>query len=101
MKTRASSGRQDNTLLNLTGLSRWFNASQATGANLIRLSIDASPEALRAAGHTGASTLYREDILAHAYAQCRLNKGAPGVDGQEFADVEAYGRQWPVRRIQI
>jgi retron-type reverse transcriptase len=33
----------------------------------------------------------REDILAHAYAQCRSNKGAPGVDGQDFADVEAYG----------
>ena len=35
--------------------------------------------------------IYREDILAHAYAQCRSNKGAPGVDGQEFADVETYG----------
>src|SRR5664279_513377 len=35
--------------------------------------------------------IFREDILAHAYAQCRSNKGAPGVDGQEFADVEAYG----------
>ncbi len=33
----------------------------------------------------------RDDILAHAYAQCCSNKGAPGVDGQEFADVEAYG----------
>jgi group II intron reverse transcriptase/maturase len=33
----------------------------------------------------------REDILAHAYAQCRSNKGAPGVDGQDFADVDAYG----------
>jgi RNA-directed DNA polymerase len=33
----------------------------------------------------------REDILAHAYAQCRSNKGAPGGDGQDFADVEAYG----------
>src|SRR6266567_4919623 len=31
------------------------------------------------------------DILAHAYAQCRSNKGAPGVDGQDFADIEAYG----------
>jgi hypothetical protein len=30
--------------------------------------------------------IYREDILAHAYAQCRSNKGAPGVDGQDFAD---------------
>jgi RNA-directed DNA polymerase len=37
--------------------------------------------------------IYREDILAHAYAQCRSNKGAPGVDGQDFADVEAYGMQ--------
>ena len=36
-----------------------------------------------------------EDILAHAYAQCRSNKGAPGVDGQDFADIEAYGvQQW-------
>src|SRR6202047_1413138 len=33
----------------------------------------------------------REDILAHAYAQCRSNKGAPGIDGQDFADIEAYG----------
>jgi RNA-directed DNA polymerase len=37
--------------------------------------------------------IYREDILAQAYAQCRANKGAPGVDGQDFADVEAYGLQ--------
>jgi RNA-directed DNA polymerase len=35
----------------------------------------------------------REDILVHAYAQCRSNKGAPGVDGQEFADIETYGVQ--------
>jgi group II intron reverse transcriptase/maturase len=39
--------------------------------------------------------IYREDILAHAYAQCRSNKGAPGVDGQDFSDVVAYGvQQW-------
>jgi len=37
--------------------------------------------------------IYREDILGHAYAQCRSNNGAPGVDGQEFAEVEAYGVQ--------
>src|ERR1700681_2641653 len=37
--------------------------------------------------------IHREDILAYAYAQCRSNKGAAGVDGQEFADVEAYGAQ--------
>lgn len=35
--------------------------------------------------------IYRDDILAFAYAQCRSNKGAPGVDGQDFADIEAYG----------
>ena len=35
--------------------------------------------------------IYREDILAHAYAQCRSNKGAPGIDGQDFVEIEAYG----------
>jgi RNA-directed DNA polymerase len=62
--------------------------------------------------------IYREDILAHAYAQCRSNKGAPGVDGQDFADIEAYGvERWlgelalalkektyqpdPIRRVYI
>ena len=33
----------------------------------------------------------RKDILAHAYAQCRSNKGAPGVDRQDFEAVETYG----------
>jgi RNA-directed DNA polymerase len=37
--------------------------------------------------------IYREDILAHAYAQCCSNKGAPGVDGQDFPEVETYGVQ--------
>jgi group II intron reverse transcriptase/maturase len=37
--------------------------------------------------------IYREDILAYAYALCRSNRGAPGVDGQDFAAVEAYGVQ--------
>jgi len=62
--------------------------------------------------------LYREDVLAYAYACCRANGGAPGVDGQSFADIEAYGvQQWlgeltkelhgktyrpqPVRRVWI
>ena len=35
--------------------------------------------------------IFRDDILAHAYAQCRSNKGAPGIDEQDFANVEAYG----------
>jgi len=37
--------------------------------------------------------IYREDILTHAYALCRSNRGAPGIDGQDFKDVEAYGVQ--------
>jgi group II intron reverse transcriptase/maturase len=67
-------------------------------------------------------TLYdkisRADILAHAYALCRSNQGAPGVDGQDLAGVEAYGlERWlgelalalreetyrpnPIRRVYI
>jgi retron-type reverse transcriptase len=59
-----------------------------------------------------------EDILAHAYAQCRSNNGAPGVDRQDFEAVEAYGvERWlgepalalrretyrpdPIRRVYI
>jgi hypothetical protein len=33
----------------------------------------------------------REDILTHAFAQCRSNKGALGIDGEDFADIETYG----------
>jgi group II intron reverse transcriptase/maturase len=37
--------------------------------------------------------VYRMDVLSHAYACCRANAGAPGVDGQTFADIEKYGEQ--------
>jgi len=69
------------------------------------LATPASVQKLQTALHAKAKTeagfrfyalydkIYRGDILAHAYAQCRSNKGAPGVDGQDFADVEAYGVQ--------
>ena len=33
--------------------------------------------------------IYREDILSHAYELARGNKGAPGVDGQSFAEIES------------
>ena len=45
--------------------------------------------------------IHREDILTHAYARCRSNKGAPGVDGQEFADVEAYGVERWLRELAL
>jgi RNA-directed DNA polymerase len=60
----------------------------------------------------------REDILRHAYALARANAGAPGVDGVNFAAIEAAGldgwlaglrkeltektyRPAPVRRVMI
>ena len=39
--------------------------------------------------------LYRWDVLVFAYERCKANKGAAGVDGQTFQDIEAYGeRRW-------
>ena len=35
--------------------------------------------------------VYREDLLEFAYRSCAAEKGAPGVDGQSFEAIEAYG----------
>lgn len=62
--------------------------------------------------------VYRKDVLWVAYQRCRINGGAPGVDGQTFADIAEYGemrwldelaeelrkkeyRPGPVRRVWI
>jgi RNA-directed DNA polymerase len=37
--------------------------------------------------------LYRKDVLEYAYRCCKANKGAAGVDGQDFADIETYGEE--------
>jgi group II intron reverse transcriptase/maturase len=62
--------------------------------------------------------VYRKDVLTFAYACCKANGGAAGVDNQTFDDIEAYGvERWldeltqelesrtyqplPVRRVYI
>jgi len=62
--------------------------------------------------------VWREDILAHAYALSRANGGVPGVDGETFSRIDVYGvDRWlgelreeirterykaqPVRRVMI
>jgi RNA-directed DNA polymerase len=62
--------------------------------------------------------VYRADILAHAYALAQANKGAAGVDGMTFEQIETAGlaewlaglgeelrgrtyRPQPVRRVMI
>ena len=35
--------------------------------------------------------VYREEVLAHAYALARANKGASGVDEQTFEEIESAG----------
>ena len=87
------------------GLSSGQTQHVVRGRRLGNLSTPKSVQKLQTALHAKAKTeagyrfyalydkIYREDILAHAYAQCRSNKGAPGVDGQDFSDVDAYGVQ--------
>ena len=35
--------------------------------------------------------VHREDVLQYAYARCKSNKGAAGVDEERFEDIESYG----------
>lgn len=40
--------------------------------------------------------VYREDVLAYAYARCRANRGASGPDGVTFEDIEQSGGPGPL-----
>ena len=35
--------------------------------------------------------VHRPDVLEFAYRSCKANQGCAGIDGQTFADIEAYG----------
>src|SRR5580700_1083520 len=43
--------------------------------------------------HALYDKVYREDVMAFAYECCQANRGAAGVDGQTFEDIEEYGVQ--------
>lgn len=44
--------------------------------------------------------VYRTDILAHAYALAKANRGKPGVDGVTFEQVESAGLSDWLGRLQ-
>ena len=74
----------------------WRLGNLSTPIRVQKLQMALHAKAKAAAGYRFYALydkIYREDVLTHAYAQCRSNKGAPGVDRQDFAEVEAYGVQ--------
>jgi RNA-directed DNA polymerase len=85
------------------GLSSRQTQQVERGRRLGNLSTPITVQKLQTAFHAKAKSeagyrfyalydkIYRTDILFHAWNQCRSNKGAPGVDGQDFEEVEKYG----------
>src|SRR5262245_8681117 len=79
---------------------------------------DKAKESPKRRFHALYDKVYHRDVLSFAYACCKANGGAAGVDGQSFEDIEEYGvERWldeladelrnrtyrprPVRRVWI
>jgi len=43
--------------------------------------------------------IHRDDVLRHAWRCCRANGGVPGVDGQSFEKIEAWGVERWLREL--
>jgi group II intron reverse transcriptase/maturase len=69
-----------------------MNLTPPTSVQKLQLALHAkAKESPKQRFHALYDKVYRADILAYAYACCRANKGAAGVDNQTFADIEEYG----------
>lgn len=85
------------------GLSSRSTQQVERGRRLGNLKTPESVQKLRTALHAKAKEepgyrfyllydkVYRQDVLEYAYRSCKANKGAAGVDGVRFEDIEAYG----------
>src|ERR1700733_3080386 len=85
------------------GLSSRLTQQVARNGRLGNLTTPLSVQKLQTALHAKAKEdpsfrfyalydkMYRADILQYAYACCKANQGAAGVDEERFEDVEGYG----------
>ena len=85
------------------GLSSRLTQQVARNGRLGNLTTPLSVQKLQTALHAKAKEdpsfrfyalydkMYRADILQYAYACCKANQGAAGVDEERFEDVETYG----------
>jgi RNA-directed DNA polymerase len=85
------------------GLSSRLTQQVARNGRLGNLATPPSVQKLQTALHAKAKEdpsfrfyalydkVYRTDVLQYAYACCKANQGAAGVDGERFEDIEAYG----------
>ena len=73
--------------------SRSISASEIPARQLVAPagSSRSDKRSLRFRFYTLYDKAYRKDVLWTVYRRCLINRGTPGVDGQMFEDIEAYG----------